>query len=288
MNFDNGCSNDESISPSEESSSLSEESLSSNEDSISSYEDSSFSDEGSLDSNIPLPSREEFHRLMRGHGDDEEQQIQDEERDQQPRQEQEEEEDRDQQPRQEEEEEQDRQPLQEEERDRQPRQDGEEDDDDGGNPTQFVDNYKDILHAFSKQWLFTQMSHKVSARATNDFWDVCFKYVPQLMMFHEREGRQEVPPKFISQRRHLHKQFSPEVQMEFGFKHKKDGTIHKVKGSTTPLKEYERNEDYLKLYEISTVKVSSSFAICFCMKTPSASLRADSNSIVVLAFVIVP
>ena len=107
----------------------------------------------------------------------------------------------------------------------------------------------------SKKWSYTQLSHKVSAKATNTFWDICMEYVPQLKEMWEREGHTKKVPGFIHQRRQLYKQYCPEVIMEFGFKNKTDGSVKKVTSGKTPLKEYQNNPDYVKLYEIASVKV---------------------------------
>ena len=116
------------------------------------------------------------------------------------------------------------------------------------------DNYADSLHALSKKWQFTQVTHKVSEKAANVFWDYAFNYIPRIMEFKEREGRLNNVPKFSQQRRKL-KKCCPEVKMEFAFKNKIDGSIVKHSASTTPVKALEQNPEYVKLYEIATIEV---------------------------------
>ena len=125
----------------------------------------------------------------------------------------------------------------------------------------FEDTYKDVLHSLSKHWLVTQLCQKVSAKAANQFWDLSITYLPKLVMFKEREGNVKNIPKFIQERRKLYQKYCPDVQMEFGFQKKSDGSIIKVSGSSTPLKDLQQNPEYQKLYEIASIKVINNFII---------------------------
>ena len=120
----------------------------------------------------------------------------------------------------------------------------------------FEDTYKDVLHSLSRQWLSSQLTHKVSGKATNLFWDIAFQFIPKLLDMKHREGRTKNIPKFIQQRRLQERQYCPDIHMEFGFKKKSDGSIIIHSGPTTPLKAMQLNSDYVKLYEIAYVKVS--------------------------------
>ncbi len=131
----------------------------------------------------------------------------------------------------------------------------EEDSDGNGDDVNYEDNYMDVLHSVSKKWLCTQLTHKVSAAATNTFWDIALSCLPKVMDFKEREGISKNIPHFIQQRRKLYEECCPKIQMEFAFQRKDDGSIIKYLGTTAPLKEYQRNPDYIKLYEIASIKV---------------------------------
>lgn len=54
----------------------------------------------------------------------------------------------------------------------------------------------------------------------------------------------------------MYLRYSPDVQMEFGFKRKFDGSIIEVTAESAPLKALQRNHNYIKLYEIASVKVN--------------------------------
>lgn len=137
----------------------------------------------------------------------------------------------------------------------QDRPDDEDPDDDDSDEDDDGNNYKDVLDSFSKNWLLTQLTHKVSARATNRFWDESMKFMPKLLELRSLQAPQKKIPKFINQRRKLYSDKCPEVKMEFAFKHKSTGVIKKVESSSAPLKALQHNENYIKLYEIASVKV---------------------------------
>ena len=118
----------------------------------------------------------------------------------------------------------------------------------------YDDTYTDVLNSLSRKWLFTQLSHKVSAKAANLFWSTTLNYLPQLLELKEREGREKSIPQFIQQRRKLYKDNCPDVQMEFAFR-KKDGSIVKHNGETAPMKAMQLNREYVKLYEMASIKV---------------------------------
>ena len=118
-------------------------------------------------------------------------------------------------------------------------------------------NYKDVLHSLSKQWLFTQLSHKVSGRATNHFWNICMTFLPTLLKLHEQEGNTKPIPKFLTQKNKLYKQYCPPVEMEFAYRNKSDNSIRVVNTSTAPIKELQRNNEFEKLYEMAYIKVKT-------------------------------
>ena len=79
--------------------------------------------------------------------------------------------------------------------------------------------------------------------------------MPKLLSLQEREGRQNPIPQFIQQRRKLNKEYCPKVDMEFGFQKRSDGSLKISTASSAPLKELQLNREYMKLYEIASIKV---------------------------------
>ena len=111
------------------------------------------------------------------------------------------------------------------------------------------------MKKFSKKWLTIQRGHHVSARATNAFWDAAIEMIPQIVEMQKKENICKRIPKFIQHRRKLHMEYCPKVMMEFAFMNKHDQSIETVLSQSTPLKKYQNNSDYIKLYEKSYIKV---------------------------------
>ena len=108
----------------------------------------------------------------------------------------------------------------------------------------------DFLEEISKKWILAQMKHHVSAEAANSFWDLAMKYVPLSL-----QQRQKKIPQFVHQRRKMYQNYCPEVHMEFVYKNKLNGEIVTYKGTSAPLKMYQNNFVYEKLYELAFIKV---------------------------------
>ena len=95
------------------------------------------------------------------------------------------------------------------------------------------------------------MKHRVSAAAANSFWEAAFKFIPTVL----EEKKEKKVPQFIQQRRKLYADYCPPVHMEYCYRKKLDSSIIKFHGSSAPLKAYQNNKQYEKLYEMAHVKV---------------------------------
>ena len=118
-----------------------------------------------------------------------------------------------------------------------------------------MDNYSSVLSTLSKQWMHTQLTHRVSATAANSFWSIALHQIPKLL---DAKGNQHITrktPMFTQQRRKLYLQYCPDVKMKFAFKNKNTGVVQIVESSSTPSNQYQRNPDYIKIYEEAHVEV---------------------------------
>lgn len=116
--------------------------------------------------------------------------------------------------------------------------------------------YVDELNKISEKWIMVELKHRVSKAASEEFWDVAAE------KFHDLQRakiKDEVPrpiPKFVSLRNKLYKQKVPNIIVEEVYQHRESEEIISVgsntKGPSPP--KYSSNE-YLKLYEVATVKV---------------------------------
>lgn len=107
----------------------------------------------------------------------------------------------------------------------------------------------------TRKWYFTQLSHQVSATAANDFWAIAKEFWPKIQRAKEVEAISRKTPLFPNQRKKMIQQLCPDIHMEFGFLNVTTGIIHQVSCESTPCKDYERNPEYIKLYEEAHIKV---------------------------------
>lgn len=117
------------------------------------------------------------------------------------------------------------------------------------------------------------MHHRVSKEASNAFFEIGKKWFHLLIEAKEKEGKAGDILQFVHLRRLLHKKHVPRIDMEVGY-------VHKISGEETvvenvehmPVSKFPPNE-YLKKYEIASVKViffekfcSFSFFKKFCFR----------------------
>ena len=135
---------------------------------------------------------------------------------------------------------------------------------------QDVENdYVSFFNSFCKQWLHTQLTHHVSLAASNTFWKLSFENISKIFDLKRNENISRKIPQFYQIRKNFYKDNCPEVKMSFAFLDKNDQSIIHVNGDTTPLKEYERNPQYQKLYEEAHIEVIAMFMKAIvknCMK----------------------
>ena len=118
-----------------------------------------------------------------------------------------------------------------------------------------ADNYFTVLSKLADQWLNGQLTHSVSASATNFFWDIAMKYIPLLSSLKTRDNLTRKTPSFTQERKKLFKDHCPGIKMRYGFKHKATGAVETVDCGTAQAKTFEKNQNYVKVYEEAHVEV---------------------------------
>ena len=116
-------------------------------------------------------------------------------------------------------------------------------------------DYHSILEELSRQWQLIELDHNVSKTACNQFWNIAFKFIPELMEEKDRQNISRKIPQFEQIRRKFKKNNCPEVDMEMAYKKKDTNEVTIVNCTSTPTKQFPGNL-YEKLYEVATVKVS--------------------------------
>ena len=119
-------------------------------------------------------------------------------------------------------------------------------------------SFDSLFETFSEQWLQAQLTHHVSLAASNDFWKLSFKYVSEIIEMKRQENINKKIPQFLQIRKNIYKSICPDIKMNFAYLNNTDNSIIHVDVDHTPVKEFERNPQYQKLYEEAHIQVISS------------------------------
>ena len=113
------------------------------------------------------------------------------------------------------------------------------------------------MENFTKEWIRTKLTHHVSLAGADEFWKLSFKYVGDMLRLKEAENVTKGVPQFVHMRRLMYKDqtICPEVKMSFVFMNKNDGTIHYIQEGQTPLKNFQRDTRFIKMYEEAHIEV---------------------------------
>ena len=129
------------------------------------------------------------------------------------------------------------------------------------NPANMLEDYNSLLNSMSRKWYFAQLSHNVSGTAAEAFWEIGRFFWPKLIQAKLQEGITKKTPLFQNQRKKLVSQLCPDISMQFGYLNLATGEVENVSSHITPIKDYERNPQYVKLYEEAHIQVINSFAV---------------------------
>ena len=136
---------------------------------------------------------------------------------------------------------------------------GDSDDPDGPDDNEGIedDDYYNLLNELSRKWLAIQLTHKVSLKATDSFWKVAVAYIGKVFEAKQRQGIRRKVPQFIHQRKQIFSKECPRVSMNFAFKNNDTQEVHVINNvDCAPLKRFQNNPKFTKLYEEAYVDVS--------------------------------
>ena len=115
-------------------------------------------------------------------------------------------------------------------------------------------DYHSILQALYEKWVVAEVDHTISQTASNDLWKIAFKFIPKLLDAKRNQQITRKIPSFNHIRKTLHKNHTPEVNMEIAYRSKATNEIEVVNSSVTPKSRFPPNL-FEKMYEIASVKV---------------------------------
>ena len=131
------------------------------------------------------------------------------------------------------------------------------DPDDEGNASseEEEEDYFAILDELKEKWMSAELEHTISQAASNELWEICFKFIPKFFEARSRQNISKKPPTFNHVRRTLYDEKTPEVQLEIGYIHKESKELTVVEDTVTPKSRFPPNE-YEKIYKVGSVKVN--------------------------------
>lgn len=114
---------------------------------------------------------------------------------------------------------------------------------------------KRILQSFSRDWLLSEVHHRVSKEASNSFFELGKKWIPLLADAKKKEKSETKTPQFVHLRRQLYDKNIPPIHIEVSYKNKETGEITLLKDlQSVPSSAFPRNI-FQKMYEIAYMKV---------------------------------
>ena len=111
-----------------------------------------------------------------------------------------------------------------------------------------------MLEKLTEDWTTLEMDHRVSKTASEAFWELGKWAFPRLYKAKIDEVVLKNIPKFVSQRRKLHKDNVPPVHLEIGYLDKETKEVVLVEGDKTPKSRFHPTK-FQKVYEVASVKV---------------------------------
>ena len=115
------------------------------------------------------------------------------------------------------------------------------------------DEYQNLLSELSKQWLLTEIGHRVSKEASNSYWRIANNFFHRLHVARGDRGRKV--PQFSQIRNKMYNRNVPKVNLKIGYEAKDSGEITVVDVTSDPVSRFPRSS-YKRLYEIASVDVS--------------------------------
>ena len=111
-----------------------------------------------------------------------------------------------------------------------------------------------MLESLSKKWQLIQLTHNVSAAATNSFWQFGLSLFPGLVAAKEMSGTNKNVPGFIHLRRELQQDMCPPIYMTFAYLNRITKNVEIIKCNKAPIRKFPKSQ-YIKLYEEAHIKV---------------------------------
>lgn len=115
--------------------------------------------------------------------------------------------------------------------------------------------YHTILKRLSEKWITTELKHRVSKAAAEEFWSVGVQGLHKLHRAKVRERICRPTTGFVSLRKSVYSECVPPIQMQTTYQHKESDEIFTVGPENATLAQFPSTE-YNKIMEVASVDVS--------------------------------
>ena len=125
----------------------------------------------------------------------------------------------------------------------------------------FFTDYLEILQNLVKDWILIEIEHRVSKKASNEFWRLSNTMFHQMYIAKGNRGRNI--PQISHLREKLYKDYVPPVHMDLGYQPKYTGDVTVLNDvSSIPVSKFPPSQ-YRKSYEIAYVDVSIPLSLSY-------------------------
>lgn len=141
-----------------------------------------------------------------------------------------------------------------------------------------VDDYNTILEHLSREWMQSELDHKISKVASNHMWMLAKTWFHRLYRAKELQNITKKTPSFLHIRRKMQEKNVPKIHMQFAYEDKETGDLSIVEDvEVTPKSQFPPNQ-YRKVWETAHVEVifqnhfqfptfqSTTISTCFCFE----------------------
>lgn len=119
-----------------------------------------------------------------------------------------------------------------------------------------LEDYDTILKHLSKQWIDTEISHRVSKTASDAFWKLGKKWFHKLFQTKAAQGVRRKTPDFTQIRRRLYIEYVPPIKMDICYEDRENGALSIIQDTLVTPKSQFPPHRFTKVWEIGKVEVS--------------------------------
>lgn len=144
------------------------------------------------------------------------------------------------------------------------------------------ESYHSIYLKLTEAWILSELGHRMSLTASNEFWKIATEFFPRLIEAKQRESITKKIPQFRTIRESLYKSHVPPIRLEFAYEVKETGDIIILSDlESTPASRFPPS-NFTKLYESAKIEVNSENDIRYMLMLTFAQIAMQACTDLVL------